>query len=87
MCMNTNDVLASPSFEEVELSTVLTILDQDCLVINSEMDLFLALVRYAEKHGHGKLICKYFLSSMKEATKNVTKPFLFHFKKNSKRRS
>lgn len=41
------------------MTTILTILDQDCLHIDSEMDLFLALVRYAEKHGHGKLICEY----------------------------
>lgn len=58
ICSQTNDVLSSPSFEDVELSTVLTILDQDCLHIDSEMDLFFALVRYAEKHGHGKSICK-----------------------------
>lgn len=69
MCTDTNDVLASPSFEEVELSTVLTILDQDCLNINSEMDLFLALVRYAEKHGHGKLICKYFEMNKRKSKK------------------
>lgn len=58
ICSQTNDVLSSSSFEDVELSTVLTILDQECLHIDSEMDLFLALVRYAEKHGHGKLICE-----------------------------
>lgn len=60
ICSQTNDVLQSPSFEDVELSTVLAILDQECLHIDSEMDLFCALVRYAEKHGHGKAICKCF---------------------------
>lgn len=58
ICSQTNDVLTDSSFEDVELSTILTILDQDDLVIDSELDLFLALVRYAEKHDHGKLICE-----------------------------
>lgn len=58
ICSQTHEILQHPSFEEVELPTVMTILDQDFLHIDSELDLFLALVRYAEKHGHGKLICK-----------------------------
>lgn len=58
ICSQTNDVLSHSSFEDVELTTVMTILDQDYLHIDSELDLFLGLVRYAEKHGHGKLICK-----------------------------
>ena len=39
------------SFDDVELSTILTILDQDALNIESELNLFCALNRYAEKHG------------------------------------
>lgn len=38
---------------------MMTVLDQDFLNIDSELDLFLALVRYAEKHDHGKLICNF----------------------------
>lgn len=46
------DVLTHTSFEDIELCTIMTILDQDFLSIDSELDLFLALARYAEKHGH-----------------------------------
>lgn len=51
-------MLADASFEEIELSTLLTILNQEYLQISSEMDLFLALTRYAEKHDYGKLMCE-----------------------------
>jgi hypothetical protein len=39
------------SFDDVDLTTVITILDQDVLTIDSEIDLFFAVNRYAEKHG------------------------------------
>lgn len=58
ICTQTNDILMHPSFEDIELSTLMTILDQDFLHIDSELDLFLALVRYAEKHDYVKVICK-----------------------------
>lgn len=51
-------MLSDPSFEDIDLSTLLTILDQEYLQINSELDLFKALTRYAEKHEYGKPICK-----------------------------
>lgn len=51
-------MLADASFEEIELSTLLTILNQEYLQISSELDLFLALTRYAEKHDYGKLMCE-----------------------------
>lgn len=51
-------MLADSSFEEIELSTLLTILNQEYLQISSELDLFLALTRYAEKHEYGKLMCE-----------------------------
>lgn len=59
ICSQTSEVLADNSFEDVELSTVMTVLDQDFLHIESELDIFLALVRYAEKHDYGKMICKF----------------------------
>lgn len=37
------------SFEDVELSTILTVFDQDELNINSELDLFSAITRYANR--------------------------------------
>lgn len=46
----TEEVLAETSFEEVELSTILTILDQDVLNIKSELELFAAICKYAAKH-------------------------------------
>ncbi|XP_017769718.1 PREDICTED: BTB/POZ domain-containing protein 6-B-like isoform X2 [Nicrophorus vespilloides] len=46
----TLEVLTDPSFEEAELNTVLTIFDQEYLNINSELELFGALSRYAAKH-------------------------------------
>uniref|UniRef100_A0A336LFN0 CSON010474 protein n=1 Tax=Culicoides sonorensis TaxID=179676 RepID=A0A336LFN0_CULSO len=51
MCTKTCDVIQDPSFEEVELSTIITILDQDALNIETELDIFFAINRYAEKHG------------------------------------
>lgn len=45
------DVISDSSFEDVELSTILTILDQDALNVDSELNLFFAINRYAEKHG------------------------------------
>lgn len=51
MCTKTMDVIQDPSFEEVELSTIITILDQDALNVDNELNLFFALNRFAEKHG------------------------------------
>ncbi|XP_034255790.1 BTB/POZ domain-containing protein 6-B-like isoform X1 [Thrips palmi] len=43
----TKEVLAEPSFEEVEITTVQAVLDQDELNIDSELELFDALQRWA----------------------------------------
>lgn len=51
MCTKTIDVVQDSSFEDVELSTIITILDQDVLNIDSELNLFWAINKYAEKHG------------------------------------
>lgn len=51
MCTKTIDVIQDSSFEDVELSTIITILDQDVLNIDSELNLFWAINRYTEKHG------------------------------------
>jgi hypothetical protein len=51
ICTKTLDVIGDPSFEEVELSTIITILDQDALNVDNELNLFFALNRFAEKHG------------------------------------
>lgn len=51
ICTKTLDVVQDSSFEEVELSTIITILDQDDLNVDNELSLFFALNRYAEKHG------------------------------------
>lgn len=51
ICTKTMDVIQDNSFEEVELSTIITILDQDDLNVDSELSLFFALNRFAEKHG------------------------------------
>lgn len=53
ICTKTMDVIQDPSFEEVELSTIITILDQDALNVDNELNLFFALNRFAEKHGLG----------------------------------
>lgn len=50
------DILADVSFEDIELSTLLTILDQEYLHIESELDLFNAISQYADKHDYGKPI-------------------------------
>ncbi|XP_011206420.1 uncharacterized protein LOC105228322 isoform X1 [Bactrocera dorsalis] len=46
---NTRDVLADPSFVDIEISTLMAILDQDRLNITSELELFNALVKYASE--------------------------------------
>lgn len=51
ICTKTMDVIGDPSFEEVELSTIITILDQDALNVDNELSLFFAINRFAEKHG------------------------------------
>jgi BTB And C-terminal Kelch len=51
MCTKTMDIINDSSFEEVELSTIITILDQDDLNVDNELSLFFALNRFAEKHG------------------------------------
>ena len=51
ICTKTLDVIGDPSFEEVELSTIITILDQDALNVDNELNLFFAINRFAEKHG------------------------------------
>jgi hypothetical protein len=40
-------VLQESSFEEVELSTLMTVLEQDELTVSSELDLFNAAQRWA----------------------------------------
>lgn len=52
ICTKTMDVIQDSSFEEVELSTIITILDQDDLNVDSELSLFFALNRFADKHGY-----------------------------------
>lgn len=51
ICTKTMDVINDISFEEVELSTIITILDQDALNVDNELNLFIAINRYAEKQG------------------------------------
>lgn len=43
-------MLSESSFDDVELSTILTVFDQDELNINSELELFSAITRYAARH-------------------------------------
>ncbi|XP_055692411.1 BTB/POZ domain-containing protein 6-B-like [Lutzomyia longipalpis] len=50
ICTRTMEVIEDPSFEEVEMSTILTILDQEFLSVDSELSLYYALSRYSEKH-------------------------------------
>lgn len=40
-------MLQEPSFEEVELSTLIVVLEQDELTVNSELELFNAAQRWA----------------------------------------
>lgn len=47
----TKEVLADPNFCHIEMSTFLTILDCDNLNIESELDMFNALLRYAMESG------------------------------------
>lgn len=52
ICNQTDEVLMESSFDEVELSTILTVFDQDHLNITTELELFNALSRYAARHNH-----------------------------------
>lgn len=58
ICSKTMDILSDASFEDIELSTLLTILDQEYLHIDSELDLFNAMAHYADKHDYRKPITK-----------------------------
>ncbi|GAB0091111.1 uncharacterized protein DMENIID0001_059190 [Sergentomyia squamirostris] len=53
ICTRTLDVINDPSFEEVEMSTIHTILDQEYLSVDSELSLYYAVNRYHEKHCQG----------------------------------
>ncbi|XP_008194363.1 BTB/POZ domain-containing protein 6 isoform X2 [Tribolium castaneum] len=50
ICNQTQEVLSESSFDDVELSTILTVFDQDELNISSELELFSAISRYAARH-------------------------------------
>ncbi|CAH1102996.1 unnamed protein product [Psylliodes chrysocephalus] len=52
ICNQTQEVLQESSFDDVELTTILTVFDQDELSIHSELELFSAISRYAAKHNH-----------------------------------
>lgn len=49
MCTQTLEVLTEPSFDDVELTTVITLFTQDHLNVESELDLFNALTRYSSR--------------------------------------
>lgn len=48
IAQKTKEVLQDISWEEIELGTLLTILDQNELYVDSEVDLFSALERWAK---------------------------------------
>lgn len=48
MCSKTNEVINESSWDDVELETIMTILDQDELHISSEIDLFNAVEKWAK---------------------------------------
>lgn len=43
-------MLSDSSFEEVELSTIITVFEQDALNIESELELFNGLSKYANRN-------------------------------------
>ncbi|KAJ9589367.1 hypothetical protein L9F63_017419, partial [Diploptera punctata] len=49
ICMETEAVLREPSFEEVEISTLTVVLEQEELNISSELELFNAVQRWAAR--------------------------------------
>jgi hypothetical protein len=49
ICSETEAVLQEPSFEEVELSTLTALLEQDELAVSSELELFNAVQRWATR--------------------------------------
>ncbi|XP_058824695.1 BTB/POZ domain-containing protein 2-like [Topomyia yanbarensis] len=51
MRSHTSSVITSSGFLNADLSTVITILDQDVLATGSELDLFKAIKKYATEHG------------------------------------
>ncbi|XP_066138611.1 BTB/POZ domain-containing protein 1 isoform X2 [Euwallacea fornicatus] len=50
ICEQTQEVLNETTFEDVELTTVITVLEQEELNVNSELDLFAAICRYASRN-------------------------------------
>lgn len=57
ICTQTEEMLVDCSFDEIQLSTLLTVLEQEYLQIGSELDLFVAVARYAEKHEYDGSLC------------------------------
>ncbi|XP_058824702.1 BTB/POZ domain-containing protein 2-like [Topomyia yanbarensis] len=56
MCDQTSTVITGSGFLDADLSTIITILNQNDLTIDSELDLFKAIKRYAHKHGLSRAI-------------------------------
>jgi hypothetical protein len=56
-------VLQEPSFEEIELSTLTIILEQDELTIGSELELFNAAQRWAARECVRKGMSQFLLQS------------------------
>ncbi|XP_015109573.1 uncharacterized protein LOC107036271 [Diachasma alloeum] len=48
ICTKTNEILNEPSWDEVEVGTIVTIFEQDELQIDSELELFVAIERWAK---------------------------------------
>lgn len=61
ICTKTLDVINVQTFDDIELNTLMTILDQQYLNIDSELDLFFAVNRYIDKHSTGGSNRKFFL--------------------------
>lgn len=49
ICTQTKEVLSESSFDDVELSTIIAVFDQEHLNIETELDLFNALTRYSSR--------------------------------------
>jgi hypothetical protein len=72
ICLETEAVLQEPSFEEVELSTLMVVLEQDELRISSELELFKAAQRWAARECVRKGMSQCLLQSFEKDSELLT---------------
>lgn len=77
ICTKTDEILKESSWDEVELGTISTVFDQEELRIDSEMELFEALERWAKAECNRKSLLTTDPKSLRSVTGNLVEKIRF----------